>query len=355
MNGRILFSIFASILLFACSSDDQSSTENDAPKGLEFEIKAATQLQTKAGSPVYSQDATQSVTRVSVLAFRSDGTNFLYVKTYDISGWSAGTNFKRYPVADVDKLPAGNYKFLAIGRDATDLYQLMPATLTVGTTKIEDVTASITNSGDEYEIFAGSTQADVLAQGTRVSITMTRKIAGILGYFKNVPQMLDGKTVKFLRLTASQGNKQVNLVSGLGSTAATTYNIFNMDLSGQPVQNEMYTGNDLSGVGVVKLANSQLSGAYLIPAGGVTLTLGLYDASNVAIKTWSVKDANSTTFNILANNFYSLGVKQKANSTTGTDPNDPGDDDSAIDLLQDQTITITIDPAWNTIHPLVIQ
>lgn len=52
--------------------------------------------------------------------------------------------------------------------------------------------------------------------GTRVSIEMTRKVAGVLGYFKNVPQVLNGSTVKYLRLKVSNSNQQVNLTNGDG-------------------------------------------------------------------------------------------------------------------------------------------
>ena len=83
--------------------------------------------------------------------------------------------------------------------------------------------ASIVNSGDESEIFAGSADAEVMAQGgTRVSIEMTRKVAGVLGYFKNVPQVLNGSTVKYLRLKVSNSNQQVNLTNGVGINTAPT-------------------------------------------------------------------------------------------------------------------------------------
>ena len=62
--------------------------------------------------------------------------------------------------------------------------------------------ASIVNSGDESEIFAGSADAEVMAQGgTRVSIEMTRKVAGVLGYFKNVPKR------KYREVSASEGQQ----------------------------------------------------------------------------------------------------------------------------------------------------
>ena len=92
-----------------------------------------------------------------------------------------------------------------------------------------------------------------------------------------------------------------------------------------------------------------------MPVSSVTFTLGLYEANGNAIKTWSVKDTGGvTTFNILANHFYSLGMKvQAGNVNGGTD--DPGDDDDPIDLLTDQNIVITISPAWELIHNLIIQ
>lgn len=86
------------------------------------------------------------------------------------------------------------------------------------------------------------------------------------------------------------------------------------------------------------------------------MTLGLYDAGGTAIKEWIVKDSNggASTFNILPNNFYSLGMKAKAGNVNGG-TTDPGDDDAPVDLLQDQNLVITISPAWELIHNLVIQ
>lgn len=352
---KIFFLLITGIALFGCSNDDSVSNPGENPKGLIFEISAKMQLnETKAaGDPVYSQDPSQSVTRISVHAFKDNGTDFLYVKTYDISGWTAGATTKIYEVPEKDNLPVGKYRFLAIGRDASDLYNLTALT---PTSKVEDVLASITTSGDEYEIFAGSVNGEVLdGKGTRVSLVMTRKVAGVLGYFKNVPRLLNGVVVASFRLTANAGNKQVNLASGAGAAPAGGYDLFNIDLTAQTVAAEIYTGNDLRGAGIVKLPNSQLGGGYMIPVSAITLTLGLYDAAGNALKTWTVTNGAATTFNIEANHFYSLGRKLKPGATDGTNPNNPGDDDLAIDLLQDQTITITIDPNWSTIHQLSIQ
>lgn len=354
---KLMFLALASMFMFACSNEDESTPQVNNEEGkIVFELATVNNL-TNGGvtrGPVYSQEATQHVTRVSVYAFKQSGADYLYVKTFDISGWSDGTTFKRYAVPDGEKLTAGVYKFLAVGRDASDMFTVTSPT---AATKYVEMIASITASGNENEIFAGSADAEVLDQGARVSIEMTRKVAGVLGYFKNVPQTLNGSTVKYLRLSISNSNQQVNLTNGVGiNTAVAAYNLIDMDLSGQAVSNGVYVGNDLSGQGVVKVANSQLGGSYYMPVSGVSMTLGLYDAGNTAIKTWVVADSNggAQVFNILANHFYSLGMKAQAGNVNGGTP-DPGDDDAPIDLLTDQNIVITISPAWELIHNLVIQ
>lgn len=356
---KLFFLVMASALFFACSDSDDSSpiVDSQLPDGtVIFDVSAVNKLEgnTRSGD-IYSQEAVQHVTRVSVYAFLNNGTDYVYAKTYTLTGWSDGTTIKSYEVADGEKMAAGDYKFLAVGRDATDKYTV---TSPLPTTTYSSMFATIVDSGDETEIFSGTAEAVIALKGVRVTIPMVRKVAGVLGYFKNVPQTLNGTTVKYLRLTASNSNQQVNLTNGIGiNTTVATYNIIDMDLSGQTVANGVYTGNDLSSQGVVKVANSQLNGSYFTPVSGITLTLGLYDASNNALQTWVVTDPldlNSSTFNIMANHFYSLGMKAQAGNVNGGTPL-PGDDDNPIDLLTDQNLTITISPAWELIHNLAIQ
>ena len=352
-----MFLAMLSMFLFACSDNDNPapSSEN-AETGVTFEISAVNELKdggTSRGS-IYSQEATQHVTRVVVYAILNNGSDYVYSKSFTISGWSDGTTFMRYSIGNSEKLSAGDYKFLAIGRDQTDLFNISsPETAH----NFDNMMATIAQSGDESEIFAGWSQANVSNNGgTRVSISMTRKVAGVLGYFKNIPQNINGTDVKYLRLSVSDANKEVNITNGAAITSnVTPYNIINIDLSGQTITGGVYAGNDLSGHGVVKLPNSQLSGSFFMPVSNVTMTLGLYDAGNNPLKTWVVKDTDgNSSFNILANHFYALGTKTQAGNTNGGTP-EMGDDDSPIDLLTDQAIVISINPAWEVIHNMVIQ
>lgn len=353
---KLMFLVFASTLLFACSDNEDPvpNVDNNPEASVTFDISAVnnpTINMSRAG--VYSQEATQHVANVVVYAFSKSGSDYVFAKKYNITGWSDGTTFKRYVVAEADKVPAGEYTFLAVGRDASDNFTIPDPAAGDSYTTMQ---ATIANSGDEKELFAGSTVTEVMDKGSRVSLEMTRKVAGVMGYFKNVPQIMDGQTVKYLRLTVSNANQKVNLSNGVGiNTTPTSFNIINMDLSTQGVSGGVYTGNDLSGNGVVKVTNSQLDGSFFMPVSSITMTLGLYDASDNAIKTWTVNDTGgATTFNILANHFYSLGMKAQAgNINGGTD--DPGDDDDPVDLLTDQNIVVSISPAWELIHELVIQ
>lgn len=356
---NLALSIAAGMFILASCSDKANLDVPSVPCDgtVTFEISAVNEPSTSR-TPLYSQEATQHVTRVSIYAFLLNPatSSYVYQKTYQLADWSDGTTFKRFAVPENDKLPAGSYKFLAVGRDATDMWNV---TIPTSATTYGDMLASVASTGQETEIFSGSADATITSQGARVSIEMTRKVAGILGYFKNVPQQLNGQVIQYLRLSISNSNRNLNLTSGTGiNTASASYNVMNIDLSGQRVENGVYVGNDLSSQGVVKVANSQLGGMFCIPVSGVTMTLGLYSPSGAAIKEWIVKDSasgNATTFDILANHFYSLGTKSAAGSTNGGTPGDPGDDDNPIDLLTDQNIVITISPAWSLIHNLVIQ
>ncbi|MDE6800514.1 MAG: hypothetical protein K2P62_09790, partial [Phocaeicola sp.] len=158
---------------------------------------------------------------------------------------------------------------------------------------------------------------------------------------------------------ATDANKRVNLSTGTGvSTETAAYQIFQIDMNGQTVNNGVYTGNDLSGQGVIKVDNSQLAGAFMIPVANVQFTLGLYDTDGNVVKTWSVLDGTTNVFSLQANHFYSLGIKKSTGSTDGStpeNPGQPGDEDSPIDLLNDQNIVITVSPAWELIHNLTVQ
>lgn len=360
MKSFLFLSVIC-LLMFACSNDDDAGQPGGSENGsLTFEIAASNEISTNSTTrgPIYSQQAIQGVTSVNVYAFKNNGTDYVYQTTYNIPNWTAGTNFQRYEVPSASNVPIGDYKFLAIGRDTADNYTLPTLTLL---TKYQDMIATVSASGNETELFSGTTPVILTSPGTRVPIVMTRVVAGVLGYFKNVPTTINGAPVRYLRLSVSNSNQKVNVTTGAGiNTAPAAFNIFNVDFTGRGISGDVYVGNDLSGQGVVKVTNSQLNGAYIVPVTGVTMTLGLYDTNGNALRTWVVTSVGLPIFDLTANHFYTLGQKTFAGTTTGdpslpgntVPPGDPTDDDAAIDLMTDQTISITITPNWTLIHNL---
>lgn len=109
------------------------------------------------------------------------------------------------------------YKFVAVGYNVanpvsnTDNPYGEPS-LTDKTTTLEYFTTNALASGKtDYaieELFAGvsaenATQTDKAAFSTPASVTLTRQVAGMLGYFYNVPTKINGSVVKYVRVYAN--------------------------------------------------------------------------------------------------------------------------------------------------------
>lgn len=350
---QILFIAAASLVLFACSKDDNREIPGnpDPVEGVVIDLSTANTIDTKR--PVYSQDSLQAVDTVTIFVFKNNGTDYVYTQTFGVPGWTAGTTKKSYTIPS-SSLAAGDYKFLATGREKnTSLTLTVPV---VGVTKFSDLSATVLTNDAANEIFAGNQQATVNAStGVRVQINMTRKVGGLLAYFVNIPSTYNGQAVVFLRVQLSQSSLNVNLSTAAGTNTGLPNNAVLVNFTGRATNpNGTYVGNAAI-AGVSQLPNSQLNGAFILPATGTTMVVQLLDLLSVPLKTWNVASDGITTFDITANHFYSLGRKVKNNSTDAGTPGDPSDDDSAVDLLKDQQINITISPAWSSLHNLVLQ
>ena len=141
------------------------------------------------------------------------------------------------------------------------------------------------------------------------------------------------------------------------------YTIIDIDMRGysKDGDNNWYDVPAKSG-DVATVENSVLQGAYSLPiavvTGSNTLEVVLTDDQGTVLKTFKVKDGDSSEFAINANHFYSLGQKKTNDDTNGGDPDpdpDPDDNDDPIDLSKDQIITITVNAEWTDIHDLTIE
>ena len=230
------------------------------------------------------------------------------------------------------------------------------------------------NAGEDVEeIFAGekvfSTNDKGKISTTPVQVEMRREVAGVLGYFKNIPEKVGETTVKSVRVYASSSNTAYNIPSlslqnqcGTAGTERVTVLNLAIPTEGVTVVEGIYNWAGKNEANLKTEANSLLGGCFLVPfakvEGKATFTIALCDENGNDLKTWTgVLDQTQTgeddtkIFNVNRNYFYSFGKKLKAN-TTKPDPENP---DEPIDLSVNNEITIILNNAWGVIHNMGIE
>lgn len=343
-----------------------------------------TSANSRAVRPVGSSAAANNVNVVKIYAFKYDGvSDYKFDDKVDVSteetadgiivisdfiakdehsnpteSWENHTDqtktIKLTGLAENSK-----YKFVAVGYNVADPKSNTEnpygePNLTAESTTLEYFTttalASEKTDYDIEELFAGvsdenATKKDKAAFSTPASVTLTRQVAGMLGYFDNVPTKIDGKVVQYVRVYANdeyttfkwpaqllgtgspfngvaqatagssngEGENKYLLMEFNMETIATNWN------SGNPSE-DTYTfssfgengaiGNETAGAtinsdgkaplaenykapaGLKLVANSIFGGRYIIPYAGhvesQTLTVELQDASGKALKTLNV-------------------------------------------------------------------
>lgn len=303
------------------------------------------------------------------------------------------------------------YKFVAVGYNgSTYPYGTLPAP--TGETTLESFIQTTTTAKSDYEVeelFAGvsadcTTNSDKAAFNGEASVTITRQVAGMLGYFKNIPTKIGESVVEYVRVYANKEFTKFKFPAQLltapdfnGVDANTTadkegkFLVMEFDMSaiatnwnggtptggtytfenwtnGKPGEStnaplaEGYTAPD----GLKLVENSIFGGRYLIPydqhVDSQTLTVELQDKDGKALKTLNVvtdhipSDAEATknAYDIRCNNFYSIGKKLDTDSTDGGDP-DPEDPDEPVDLSGNTDIKVIVNDAWKVLHNMGVE
>ena len=310
--------------------------------------------------------------------------------TYDIDSaaryselmyrYAAATGDESHSLEIETALTDGSYKFLAVGLEDATTYS--PIAFTASTTTLEAAEIQLADAQKAGEFFAGSTNVYTVnaeTQSLGVSITLTRVVAGVLGYFKNVPYQLIAADGSMKRVTkvAVQLNQNANKTTLVAPGTELTFGdgfayteLMSIAFDDQATKDEaknIYTCAEVvtgSEGNPAKVENSFLVGGYSLPCaaltGKATMKVVLY-AGDEALKTYPVQMENSQTdFALSRNTFYGIGHKEADNNTTGEkdpddgDEDDPntGEEDDPIDLSKDQIITITVNANWEAIHDL---
>ena len=365
MKKGMFFALAASSLLFsACSSDDavvSTEGQNEAVQQIVLQVASSGDgLTTRAGRPLYSSEALQTIQNVRVVIYNADTKEIVKDATQD---WTKSTTYNNHghgrqftlTFKGNDRLEKGNYKVMAVGySNESDYEYSLNATSAVGLT-YNDITATLKAGKKEAEeVFAGDADLKIgddkkitnLTSGEEngVAVTLHRQVAGSFGYFQNIPASVNGKAAATLRLVVRDKNDMLTFnnfnssftdaatstikyyVNGSKSASAATADAkFNNKEDGYVLYsinlNTWFPGGDQNSDGVLNaedtnwkhpdgvntqvVKGSVFGSNFVIPfkytEGKNTMELQLLDADNNIIKTWTVSipasDLNSNKAN----------------------------------------------------------
>lgn len=400
MKNYLFFSAIAAMMFAACSNDDAVPLEGpDAASGQQLVLtlnSGGDGMSTRVSRPVNSSESANNVNFVKLFIYAPDGSDVtaaaLVAGTQNPIAWTAGPSTPGTPgdvehkasqTVKLNKLsPNGTYTVVAYGYNTTPDY-----TFTGGGAADNSFTATLPALTNESEFFAGKNTFSVvngsIQTGTSSEVVLKRHVAGLLGYFKNIPVLYTNPTsglpdvVAAVRVYASSHGgsftfPSTGLMNGTGNGTKTKVLDFDLlTLITNYAAQVTAAGTNLAatfsipvpGSGAVLVPNSVLNGKFLVPfakvAGNTTFTVQLENALGVVLKKWDVVNSASTdtkVYDVNRNYFYSLGQKVKASSTDGGTPGTPTtDDDNPIDLSQETVINITVNDAWDMIYNLGIE
>lgn len=246
MKKGMFFALAASSLLFsACSSDDavvSTEGQNEAVQQIVLQVASSGDgLTTRAGRPLYSSQALQTIQNVRVLIYNADTKAIVKDEKKD---WKTSTTYTNHgreltlTYKGDQRLGEGNYKVMAVGySDNSDYtYDLNVAgkDALTGKTYSSDITATLKAGKVAEEVFAGDAALTINAdkkitnltsnEEDGLDVTLHRQVAGSFGYFSNIPARVNGKDAKTLRLVVRDKNDKLtfnNFNSSFTAAGAT--------------------------------------------------------------------------------------------------------------------------------------
>lgn len=365
MKKGMFFALAASSLLFsACSSDDavvSTEGQNEAVQQIVLHVASSGDgLTTRAGRPLYSSEALQTIQHVRVLIYNTKTNAIVKDEQLDWTKSDKYDNHGRQHTLTYkgnDRLEGGSYKVMAVGySDNSDYTYALDVTGASLTGKpYSDITATLKDGKkDAEEVFAGDATLTIgddkkitnLTSGEEdgLDVTLHRQVAGSFGYFCNIPASVNGKAAATLRLVVrgkndkltfnhfnssftTTGNTIQYYVNGSTSTGvalATTdkfsngdkgYVLYSIDLDtwfpgGDNNHDGLLNADDTNwdhpaDVKTQVVKGSVFGSNFVIPfnyaEGKNTMELQLLDAENNIIKTWTVSIPESDVNKVAAN------------------------------------------------------
>lgn len=340
MKKSYLFSAFAAgmVMLSACSNDGDltgGDESNDAVQEIVLQVaNAGDGMQTRAGRPLLSSEAKQTIENVKVIICDEDNKivkektftdwNDADSKVYGTGSSAHGREATLTYTGD-EKLVNGKYTIYAFGYSNNSDYANLTTEMNKLTksAKFSENTILNLKDGKGEEIFAGSTAQFTIDndhKGFTQTVVLNRQVAGTFGYFDKIPYVAGAAK---LQLVASNGNTGLVLggfnsldLTGNGSgngtnvkyvvngtTPATNNVVYTINLKDwfTDVKDDDHDGliddtNWAKPAGYTKatFANgSVFGGTFLIPfakvASANTFVLQLTNDAGDVLKSWAVK------------------------------------------------------------------
>lgn len=286
-HSLLMATAMIGLLLSSCEKNNPSPTPNDenSDQSLCIALSTGSTVTTRAGRPLLSEQRGQDIQNIT-LYFVNESSQISLIKRIAKNEWALATDYADGKQIEVslkksndEELPDGTYTVYAVGySDASD-YDF---NLSLDSKNVTDCASSATtfNTGDFYaslqtgkldaeEVFAGSSEivAKVIGAGLEAkkvllpadnaestikdipAVTLNRQVAGVTGYFTNIPVSVNGLTPTTLRLVAVAKNTRVNfspLESGYSTVEQTLKYVINgSELSTNPLEKTTFSnGND---------------------------------------------------------------------------------------------------------------
>lgn len=189
MKKGLFFALAASSLLFsACSSDDavvSTVGQNEAVQQIVLQVASSGDgLTSRAGRPLYSSEALQTIQNVRVLIYNADTKAIVKDEKKDWKTSTTYTNHGRQLTLTYkgnDRLEGGNYKVMAVGySDNSDyIYELNVAgtDALTGETYSSDITATLKSGKVPEEVFAGDAELKIGTDKKSPTLLRMRRMA----------------------------------------------------------------------------------------------------------------------------------------------------------------------------------
>lgn len=334
----------ASLAFFSCTNevvyvhDGESSEQVSDDQIITLQVSnGGDGLTTRAGRPLYSAEAKQTIENVKLWICDNTG-KVVYVKeifdwnTAGSTVYTTGGHGRQTTIVlgGEDKLAAGTYKIYAVGYSNSSAYTLTDVTnVAKESTFNENMVLPCSTIGEE--VFAGQMELTVeTGKGFKKPIVLNRQVAGAFAYVKDIPYM---EGAKYLKLVASAQNQSLVLgnfnsfdltgngsgndanvkyvVNGTsGKSGSETYVISTIDLNewftaikdedgdnlidaGENWKNPRRpSGSPAAGTYPTFQKGSAFGGEFVIPFAHVdgkqTLTLQLTNAGGDPLRSWKV-------------------------------------------------------------------